>query len=79
MSDDMKDDVLVPPVCYLADLHRILGISFSQIHALRQAGVFPIAELPRLDRRPRWSGEAVRRYISGDTRLSVVPSHRKRA
>ena len=56
----------IPMVCTIADICRLLHVSHAQFFALRKAGRFPIPEIePRLDRRPRFSGDAVRQYIDG--------------
>lgn len=57
----------IPTVCTVADVCRILRLSQRQFFALRAAGRFPIPEiLPRLDRRPRFRGIDVQRYLSGE-------------
>lgn len=58
---------LIPAVCTIPEVCRLLKISRAQFFALRQQGTFPIPEiLPRLDRRPRFSGDAIRRYLAGE-------------
>lgn len=57
----------IPLVCFLDDLARILRTSRRTIEKMRRARVFPIRELPSLDRRPRWSGEDVRKYLAGQS------------
>lgn len=63
-----------PMVCTIADVCRILQIKESQFHALRRQGRFPIPEIePRLDKRPRFRGIDVRRYVNGgETRRSPI-------
>ena len=57
----------IPATCTVADVCRLLHLSQRQFFTLRAAGTFPIPEvLPRLDRRPRFSGELVRRYLAGE-------------
>lgn len=53
----------IPDVCFVTDLVRILRTSRATIDRLRRARTFPIAELPGVDKRPRWSGAAVRRFL----------------
>lgn len=58
----------IPAVCFIDDIVRLLRMSDSTVRRLRRYGAFPIPELPSLDKRPRWSGEAVRRFIeTGET------------
>jgi hypothetical protein len=51
-------------VYFIEDLARELRTSVTTLRRLRRYGVCPIEELPSLDKRPRWSGEAVRRYLA---------------
>lgn len=53
----------IPTVCFLDDVARILRTSRRNIQRMRAARTFPIPEIRGIDRRPRWSGEAVRRFI----------------
>jgi hypothetical protein len=55
----------IPPVCLIADVCRILQLSRRTLQRLRRHGAFPIAELPSLDKHPRWSGAAVQKFIDG--------------
>jgi hypothetical protein len=55
---------LTPDVLFLDDVGRILRASSSTIERRRRAGSFPIPELPSIDGRPRWSRQAVERYLS---------------
>jgi hypothetical protein len=55
--------VSIPDVCLIDDICRELKISRTTLKRLRRAGAFPIAELPSLDKHPRWSGAAVRRFL----------------
>lgn len=54
----------IPAVCFLDDVARILRTSRRTIEKLRRARMFPIPELPSIDKRPRWSGEDVRRFVA---------------
>lgn len=66
----------IPATCSIADVCRLLDISPGQFFALRKEGTFPIPEIePRLDRRPRFSGEDVRRYLAGE----FAPMRRRRS
>lgn len=57
----------IPVVCLVSDLARVLRMSERTIRRMRRHGAFPIRELPSLDRRPRWSGEDVRKFLAGQT------------
>lgn len=63
----MITDQEIPLVCFLEDLARILRTSRRTIDRMRSARVFPIRELPSIDKRPRWSGDDVRRYLAGQS------------
>ena len=65
-----RDDAeRIPAVCFITDLARILRMSRRSIERLRRHGAFPIAELPALDARPRWSGDAVQRWLTGEGQM----------
>lgn len=51
-------------VLYAAEVAQALGISERTLRRLRAFGTFPIRELGGLDSRPRWSREAVDRYLA---------------
>ena len=55
---------LTPDVLFIDDVARILRTSRSTIERRRRAGSFPIPELPSIDGRPRWSRQAVERYLA---------------
>jgi predicted DNA-binding transcriptional regulator AlpA len=59
-----------PAIYFMEDLVRLLGTSRRTIQRLRRHGAFPIAELPALDKRPRWSRVAVERYLASEERTS---------
>lgn len=59
----------IPAICFLDDLARILRTSRRTIDKLRRYGALPIAELPSIDKRARFSGEAVKRFIDGESTL----------
>jgi hypothetical protein len=56
--------VLTPDVLFIEDVARVLRTSRSTIERRRRAGSFPIPELPSIDERPRWSRQAVERFLS---------------
>lgn len=57
----------LPDVLFLPDVCRVLRTSRSTVEKLRRHGCFPIAELPSIDKRPRWSRQAVEQYLAGET------------
>ena len=60
----MTTDDPIPAVLFIADLARVLRTSRRNIERMRRARAFPIPELPQIDKRARWSGEAVRRFLA---------------
>jgi hypothetical protein len=66
-------------VLFLDDLCARLRVSRRVVERLRRHGAFPIPELPALDKRPRWSRQAVERYLAGSGELVPRLSWRKRA
>ena len=70
-SDEMNEhtDVVphiafTPDVLFIEEVSHILRTSRSTIERRRRAGTFPIPELPCIDERPRWSRQAVERYLT---------------
>jgi predicted DNA-binding transcriptional regulator AlpA len=57
-----------PEVMFLDELSAVLRVSRSTIERRRREGTFPIPELNPLDRRPRWSRQAVDRYLASGPR-----------
>lgn len=53
----------IPAVCFIEDVSRALRMSRRSIERLRQFGTFPIPEMCRLDKRPRWNGAAVEAFL----------------
>lgn len=67
----MSDPALDPNgVLFLEDVCRVLRVSRRTVERLRRHGAFPIAELPALDKRPRWSGAEVQRYLEGRNQMA---------
>ena len=62
------EPVVIPAVCFIDDLARILRTSRRTIEKLRRHRAFHIPELPSIDKRPRWSGEAVRRFLDREAK-----------
>ncbi len=46
-------------VLFIDDLCRELRVARRTVEKLRRCGTFPIPEMPALDKRPRWSRDAV--------------------
>lgn len=69
-------------VLFIDELAQILGTSVRTIQKQLRAGTFPIPELPRIDRKHRWSRERVHAELPALTqasRLALVRGARKRA
>jgi hypothetical protein len=58
-----QPSTLTPDILFIDDVARVLRTSRSTIERRRRAGSFPIPELPSIDERPRWSRQAVERYL----------------
>lgn len=65
-----KDDVLRLDDCgdvlTIDELAGVLKTSRRTLERLRRARALPIPELRGLDKRPRWSRDAVERYLAGE-------------
>ena len=59
-----QSSALTTDVLFIEDLARVLRTSRSTIERRRRTGMFPIPELPGIDGRPRWSRQAVERYLT---------------
>lgn len=57
----------IPATCFIEDVAYWTETSVSTIKRLRRFKAFPVPELPSIDKRPRWSGQDVRRYIENET------------
>lgn len=49
------DESTLPTVLFVEDLAALLGTSVRTIQNRRKSRVWPFTELPRIDRKPRWS------------------------
>jgi hypothetical protein len=56
--------VLAPDVFFIEDVARLLRTSRSTIERRRRDRSFPIPELLSIDGRPRWSRQALERYLA---------------
>lgn len=52
-----------PEVFFIEDVARALRTSRRTIERLRRYRCFPIPEIASIDKRPRWSADAVRDFI----------------
>ncbi|MYN64897.1 MAG: helix-turn-helix domain-containing protein [Acidobacteria bacterium] len=66
--DDRADDAggtePLPEVLFLDDVAKLLRCSPSTIKRRLRAQVFPVAPLPGIDKRPRWSKAALLEWIA---------------
>jgi len=63
VDDGRSPLVLRSSVLFIEDVAQVLRTSRSTIERRRRGGTFPIPELPGIDGRPRWSWQAVERYL----------------
>ena len=54
-------------ILFIDEVATVLRVSRSTIERRRRDGTFPIAELPSLDSRPRWTRQAVERFLASST------------
>ena len=74
-NDVSPAPALTPDVLFIEDVARVLRTSRSTIERRRRNGSFPVPELPRLDWRPRWSRQAVERFLTS-TSNGMMPRRR---
>lgn len=58
-------------VYFLDEIGAFLRVSRRTLERLRRVGALPIPELPSLDKRPRFSGAAILKFITEGGRLPV--------
>lgn len=63
VSDRALQFQVIPQVCLIADVCRILRLSESQFFRLMARRELALVELPRLDRHRRFTGDSVARVI----------------
>lgn len=51
-------------ILFIDEVAVLLRVSRSTIERRRRDGTFPIPELPTFDNRPRWSRQAVERFLA---------------
>ncbi len=77
-DDDARTDGL-PEVLFLDDLAKLLRCSPSTIKRRVRARVFPVAPLPGIDKRPRWSKAMVLQWLAVGGPGDGVGRRRRRA
>ena len=77
-EDDVRTDGL-PEVLFLDDLAKLLRCSPSTIKRRVRARVFPVASLPGIDKRPRWSKAMVLRWLAVGGPGDAAGRRRRRA
>lgn len=55
----------LPEVLFIEDVAKLLRCSPSTIKRRVRARVFPVAPLPGIDKRPRWSKSALLAWLAG--------------
>jgi predicted DNA-binding transcriptional regulator AlpA len=73
--NDPMPTALTPDVLFIEDVAKVLRVSRSTIERRRRHGSFPVPELPCLDSRPRWSRQAIERFLASTTN-GMVPRRR---
>lgn len=63
MTNDSDAPTEPGNVLLLDDLCRVLKTSPRTVRRRLDAGVFPIPTLPGIDKKLRWSAQAVRRFL----------------
>lgn len=63
MSDRATQFEVIPQVCLIADVCRLLRISERQFHYLEARHKLALTEMERFDRKRRFTGESVARVI----------------
>ncbi len=63
VSDRATQFETIPHVCLIADVCRLLRLSERQFHYLMARRELALVELPRFDRKRRFTGESVARVI----------------
>lgn len=63
LSDRATQFQVIPQVCLIADVCRLLRISTRQFHYLMDRHELALTEMKRFDRKRRFTGESVARII----------------
>ena len=75
-ADRGTDDL--PEVLFLEDVAALLRCSPSTIKRRLRARVFPVAPLPGIDKRHRWSKTALLTWLAGGGSGAAVVGRRRR-
>ena len=68
----------LPEVLFLEDVAPLLRCSPSTIKRRLRAHVFPVAPLPGIDKRPRWSKAALAQWLTVGGAGRPLPGRRRR-
>ena len=68
----------LPEVLFLEDVAALLRCSPSTIKRRLRAHVFPVAPLPGIDKRPRWSKTALTQWLTVGGAGGSLPGRRRR-
>lgn len=69
----------IPAVCFDEDITLVLKVRLRTLQKIRRAGAFPIPELPRLDKRHRYSRRDVIAFLERDDSGRSAAFRRKSA
>ena len=68
----------LPEVLFIEDVARLLRCSPSTIKRRVRARVFPVAPLPGIDKRPRWSKSALLAWLAAGGSARAVRGRARR-
>ncbi len=68
----------LPEVLFIEDVAALLRCSPSTIQRRLRAHVFPVAPLPGIDKRPRWSRAALMQWLEAGGSGGAVRGRRRR-
>ena len=77
-SDANVDVDELPEVLFLEDVAVLLRCSPSTIKRRLRAHVFPVAPLPGIDKRPRWSKAALAQWLTVGDAGGALSGRRRR-
>jgi len=69
-----NDENNYPPVLLIEHMAQVLNMSVRTINKRRHSKQWPFTELPRLDRKPRWSRDQVLAVLAGQARPRLSKS-----
>lgn len=65
-SDERREELMQRPFLFIEEVAEVLMTSRSTIDRKIKRRVFPLRELPKIDRRARYAGSDVRRLLKED-------------